>query len=78
MATINISLPDQLKNNAEKLISEGHYVSFSDVVRSALRKLVSESKYDRWAQEAKEEYARGEGTVVKTKKELIKYMKKFK
>jgi uncharacterized protein len=37
MTTINISLPDKLKKQADSLVKEGYYASFSDLVRSALR-----------------------------------------
>lgn len=37
MATINVSLPDKLKSQADKLVKDGYYASFSDLVRSALR-----------------------------------------
>lgn len=44
MATINISLPDKLKAKADKFIRQGYYVSFSDLVRTALRGLMEEPK----------------------------------
>jgi Arc/MetJ-type ribon-helix-helix transcriptional regulator len=37
MKTINISLPDKLKSQADNLIKSGYYASFSDLVRTALR-----------------------------------------
>jgi len=72
--TINISLPSQLKQEADTLISKGHFVSFSDLVRTALRKLLEESKYDLWAQEAKEEYKRGETEALKNKAEIKEFI----
>jgi len=41
MATINISLPDKLKIQADDLVDQGYYVSFSDLIRTALRDLMS-------------------------------------
>lgn len=40
MSTINISLPDKLKNVADQQIRAGYYVSFSDLVRTAIRQLL--------------------------------------
>ncbi len=68
--TINISLPSELKKEAESLISDGHYVSFSDLVRTALRKLMTESKYDLWAKEAKKEFQKNETKALKNKTEV--------
>jgi len=72
--TINISLPSQLKQEANNLISAGHFVSFSDLVRTAIRKLLAESKYDLWAQQAKEEYNRGETKILKNKTEIKNFV----
>ena len=68
--TINVSLPSQLKQEANNLISAGHFVSFSDLVRTAIRKLLAESKYDLWAKEAREEHERGETKALKNKTEI--------
>jgi Arc/MetJ-type ribon-helix-helix transcriptional regulator len=40
MTTINISLPDKLKKQADKLIKDGYYASFSDLVRTGLRQMI--------------------------------------
>ena len=72
--TINVSLPSQLKQEAETLISKGHFASFSDLVRTAIRKLLTESKYDLWAMEAKEEYKRGETRALKNKTEIKSFV----
>jgi len=40
MKTINISLPDKLKTQADNLIRAGYYASFSDLVRTALRSVL--------------------------------------
>ena len=40
MTTINISLPEKLKKQADALIKQGYYVSFSDLVRTAIRRLI--------------------------------------
>lgn len=74
ISTINISLPSQLKQEAESLISAGHFVSFSDLVRAALRKLLAESKYDLWAKKAKGEYERGETKALRNKTEIKNFV----
>ncbi|OGK66383.1 hypothetical protein A2313_04105 [Candidatus Roizmanbacteria bacterium RIFOXYB2_FULL_41_10] len=40
MKTINISLPDKLKSQADNLIKSGYYASFSDLVRTAIREVI--------------------------------------
>ena len=66
MSVANVSLPEKLK--------KGYYSSFSDIVRSALRDTVKESKYNLMADEAKEEYKKGNSVVLKTKEDIKKYM----
>lgn len=75
MNTINISLPSQLKLEADGLIKKGYFVSFSDLARTALRKLIAESKYDLWSTQAKEEYERGESVVLENPADIDKYFK---
>jgi|GEM_PF-1034386 len=41
MKTINISLPDKLKDQADRIIAAGYYASFSDLVRTAIREIFS-------------------------------------
>lgn len=72
--TINISLPSQLKKQADSLVSDGHFVSFSDLVRTAIRTLLNESKYDIWAKEAIKEYKNGKANVMKDDKEIDAYL----
>jgi len=75
--TINISLPTQLKTDSEKLIKQGQYVSFSDLVRTALRKLLEETNYTQLANQAKEEYLSGKSTSIKNSSDINKYLKQF-
>lgn len=77
MSTINISLPDVLKKQAEILIKDGYYVSFSDLVRTALRNVISDNQYDLWAKQAKEEYRRGKGTVLQSPSDIKTYLDKI-
>ena len=71
MSTINISLPEKLKADAEVLIKKG---SFSDLVRHSIRELVSINRYDRWAAEAKEDLKKGRAVVLRNEKEIDEYM----
>lgn len=78
MTTINISLPDKLKDQAQELVKVGFYASFSDVVRDSLRRLVKKNRYDLLAEEAKEDLKKGRATVLKNKNEIEKYMKSIR
>lgn len=75
MTTINISLPAQLKNDAEALVKEGFYMSFSDVVRDSLRKLVSNARYDHILKQTKNDYKAGKTLVMSNKKDIDNYFK---
>lgn len=75
MNTINISLPEKLKNAADALIKEGHYASFSDLVRTSLRMTISENKYDRIARQAMDEYRKGRATVLRSSKDVDTFVK---
>jgi len=75
--TINISLPSQLKTDSEKLVKQGQYVSFSDLVRTALRKLLEETNYNQLANQAKEENLSGKSTSIKDSSDINKYLKQF-
>lgn len=74
MNTINISLPSQLKLQAEELVDGGFYASFSDLVRTSLRKLLAELKYDVWAREAEKDYREGRAIVMKNSKDIAAYI----
>jgi len=73
MTTINISLPEKLKLQAEALVKHGFYASFSDLVRDSLRQVVSKNKYDLWADEAEKDIKNGKATIIGSKKDLKKY-----
>lgn len=47
MTTINISLPEKLKKEAETLIKQGYFVSFSDFARAAIRNLLAKHRHDK-------------------------------
>lgn len=75
MDTINISLPSQLKAQAEALIDQGHYASFSDIVRNALRLIIRTNYYDDMAQEAVEDYRKGKTKALRTKKDIDAFVR---
>ncbi len=75
MDTINISLPSQLKAQAELLIDQGHYASFSDIVRNALRLIIRTNYYDDMAQEAMEDYRKGKTKALRTKKDIDAFVR---
>lgn len=70
MKTINISLPAELKNQADELVSGGFYASFSDLVRDSVRKTIQRAKYDLWAKEAKLEEKNGEATILSSSEDI--------
>lgn len=72
--TINISLPAQLKSASEKLVQEGYYASFSDLVRTALRKMIDETNYDNLAKQAKKEFVQGKTQILKNPKDIGNYI----
>ena len=73
MVTINISLPEKLKDQADALVRSGFYASFSDLVRDSLRLVVSKNKYDIWAEETRKDIKEGKAVVLKTKKDIKEY-----
>jgi Arc/MetJ-type ribon-helix-helix transcriptional regulator len=78
MTTINISLPAELKKQADAVIKDGHYASFSDLARTALRQVLRDHKLDRMVAEAKRDYKAGKGTILRTKGDIDKFMAQFK
>ncbi len=77
MTTINISLPEKLKDDAQNLVKKGFYASFSDLVRDSLRQVVEKSKYDLWYEDAKEDEKKGRVKVLKSGKDIDNYFKKL-
>ena len=75
MNMINISLLTQLKAQADALINQGHYASFSDIVRSALRLILRTNHYDQMVQETVEDCHLGKTKVLRTKKDIDAYVR---
>ena len=74
MSTINISLPEKLKKEAEALVDSGLYISFSDLVRDSLRQIVAKNKYDLSTDEAKRDEKKGKARTLKTNKDVDDYI----
>ena len=75
MDTINISLPSQLKAQADALIDQGHYASFSDIVRSGLRTLISEMRYSALVREARRDHAKGKTIILNGPSDIRRYIR---
>jgi len=73
MTTINVSIPEKLKSQAQELVERGFYASFSDVVRDALRQTLANNKYDLWADEAARDLKEDKVVVLKNKRQIRKY-----
>jgi len=78
MVTINISLPEKLKKDAEALVKAGEYVSFSDLVRDSLRNALEEKELDRVYAETKKELKEGKAIVLRNKKDVDNFMKSIR
>ena len=78
MTTINISLPEKLKDQIDALVDEGVYVSFSDAVRDSLReglrKRLEIIKYERLFAEAKKDVKNGKAVVMRSKKDIENFV----
>ena len=77
MSTINISLPAKLRSQANQLVKAGYFASFSDLVRASLRHTIEKSRYDVWADEAKEDLKKGKAVVLKSVKDVDRYFDKL-
>lgn len=78
MTTINISLPDKLKKQADRLVSDGTYSSFSDLVRTGLRKLFWEYELDMAFEKTKRDYLSGRANVLENKQDIDNYLERLR
>lgn len=74
MHTINVSLPSQLKLQADNLVKAGYFASFSDLVRTALRRTLSETQLESLATHAMREHHAGKALVLKDKADISDYV----
>ena len=75
MTTINISLPNQLKNQADTLVSQGYYASFSDLARTALRHLISQEKLNLWLKQEKDSELSNKTVTLNSNQDIDLYLK---
>ncbi len=74
MTTMNVSLPDQMKNWIENKIEAGHYHNISEYVRDLIRKDQAEHEKLQ-AFRAAIDYGRNSGTDERPFSEIIKAAK---
>jgi len=75
--TINISLPSQLKLQADQAVKNGQYSSFSDLVRTGLYNLLNNTKYEQMWQQAKTDHVNNHTKVLQNKEDINKYFKEI-
>jgi Arc/MetJ-type ribon-helix-helix transcriptional regulator len=71
--TVNISLPTNLKKEADFLVAAGDYASFSDFMRTAAR-LALKEKYKSMIEETKRDVALGLTKVLKSKEDIDNFI----
>lgn len=75
MITLNVSLPEKLKTQAQLLVESGFYVSLSDLIRDSLRQVIARNRYDLWVEEAKRDLKRGKAKVLASDTDIDEYVK---
>jgi Arc/MetJ-type ribon-helix-helix transcriptional regulator len=75
MSAVNINFPDKLRKDAEELVDKGLFVSFSDLVRHAVRGTVVKSRYELMSELAVKADEEGKLKVLKTDKDIDNYFK---
>ncbi|OGJ38360.1 MAG: hypothetical protein A2383_03835 [Candidatus Pacebacteria bacterium RIFOXYB1_FULL_39_46] len=70
MPKISVFIPAYLKTEAEQLIKEGHFVSLSDLIRTALRKTIDQAQQNFIFHEFKREYRRGGAIVLENPRDV--------
>ena len=84
MATINISLPKGMYDDAKKIIKEKHYSSMSELIRDALRKTMYANLTENgFTEEFEEEVLRSakepdEGETWKTEKDIHRFFQNLR
>ncbi len=77
MATINISIPDKLREQAQLLIKAGVYVSFSDFVRDSMRQALKRDKYEIVFERAMKDEKEGKAIKLESDKDIDDYVNSF-
>lgn len=74
MTTVNISIPEKLKQQADQLVKTGYYASFSDFVRDAIRNSLKQGQYNSWAEQAKKDRKQGKAVILKSDKDIDAFL----
>ena len=77
ISTINVSLPSKLKLAGDKLVSEGYFASFSDLVRVAMRGLI-DVNLEILTEEAIVDFHAGKTKALNSQTDIDEYLKQFK
>ena len=75
MTTINISLPTQLKNQADLLVSQGYYASFSDLARTALRQTISKEELNLRLKQTKDNEVKNKAAILNSDQDIDLFLK---
>jgi Arc/MetJ-type ribon-helix-helix transcriptional regulator len=70
MTTINISLPDKLKDRVDEAVRSGYYASVSDLMRDGARQVLSQNDLAEDISQSQREFKTGKGRVLKSLKDL--------
>lgn len=73
--TVNISLPTNLKKEADFLVARGDFASFSDFMRTSARELL-ERKYQRWTDNALRDIKSGKAVALDSDKDIADFVNK--
>lgn len=65
--TVNISLPTNLKKDADSLVADGYFASFSDFARTTMRQGIRDMRYGELYEQAKLDVAMGKTKELKGK-----------
>jgi Arc/MetJ-type ribon-helix-helix transcriptional regulator len=74
MSQISLFLPLYLKHQVEALIDQGHYVSLSDLIRTAIRRLIDEDRARFIFYAFKREYRQGGAIVLENPQDVKAFL----
>ena len=77
MNTINISLPKKLHEKATELVKKGYYASFSDLTRTAVRRLIGQGELDLISEQTQKNYKKGKAVVLKSQADIDEFFDKL-
>lgn len=77
VATINISIPDRIKEEAKLLVKAGLYASFSDFVRDSMRQALKRDKYEVMFEKAKQDEKEGKAIILDSDEDIDNFINKI-